>query len=178
MSQEQNNAPRPPAAEKGKQQDKQSAPRSKPPASSQAETDRSQEETQPMAPYDAPESGGPLPELDDGPSPRPVDDIQDALVEAAQQGASTDVDFDELPEPVPDVDEGPRPGPVDDIQGAIFEASQQGVPTEVEFDELPEPGSSFPQKIIHCVSHKIAPLFSDQIFKFRTQDVLKKQLFE
>jgi hypothetical protein len=148
MSQEKNNATRPSTAEQGKQQDKQNSP--------QTETDRGQEKTRPMAPYDAPESGGPLPELDDGPLPGPVDDIQGALVEAARQGVSTEVEFDELPEPVPDVDEGPRPGPVDDIQEALFEASQQGAPTEVEFDELPEPGPSFSQKIIRFARKAIS----------------------
>jgi hypothetical protein len=155
MSQEQNDVTRP-STEEGK--DKQNLQRSKPPAAPLRQTaGGGKEKTRPMAPYDAPESGGPLPELDDGPSPGPVDDIQGALVEAAQQGVSTEVEFDELPEPVPDVDEGPRPGPVDDIQEALFEASQQGAPTEVEFDELPEPGTSFPQKIIRFAQKTISP---------------------
>lgn len=41
----------------------------------------------------------PLPELDEGPPPVPVDDIQGALVQAAQAGVRTEVDLDELPEP-------------------------------------------------------------------------------
>jgi|GEM_PF-221777 len=112
----------------------------------------------------------PLPELDEGPEPRPVDDIQDALIEAAQKGVPTElalddlpkptppererdeggVDFDDLPEPLPELDEGPRPGPVDDIQGALIQAAQAGVRTEVDLDELPPPGMPDPpQKVIH-----------------------------
>ncbi|MBE7550172.1 MAG: DUF2029 domain-containing protein [Anaerolineales bacterium] len=41
----------------------------------------------------------PLPELDEGPQPGPVDDIQGALIQAAQAGVRTEVDLDELPEP-------------------------------------------------------------------------------
>ncbi|MBN1995118.1 MAG: DUF2029 domain-containing protein [Anaerolineae bacterium] len=115
-----------------------------------------QGKTRPMAPYDAPESGGPLPEVDDAPLARPVDDIQGALVEAARHGEPTEVDFDELPEPVPDVDEGPRPGPVDDIQEALFTAGQQGAPADVEFDRLPEPAVSFPQKIIRFAINAVS----------------------
>lgn len=40
-----------------------------------------------------------LPELDEGPQPGPVDDIQGALIQAAQAGVRTEVDLDELPEP-------------------------------------------------------------------------------
>lgn len=41
----------------------------------------------------------PVPELDEGPAPGPVDDIQGALFEASLQGAPTEVDFEALPEP-------------------------------------------------------------------------------
>ena len=117
----------------------------------------SQEKTKPMAAYESSEAGGPLDEVDAGPPPQPVDDIQAVLLEAAQQGAPTEIPFDTLPEPVPEVDEGPRPGPVDDIQGALLEAAQQGAPTEVSFDELPEPGSTAPQKVIRVARKPVTP---------------------
>ncbi|MBN1221514.1 MAG: DUF2029 domain-containing protein [Anaerolineae bacterium] len=128
----------------------------------QNEEKKPQDETRPMAPYDAPESGGPIPEIDDGPPAVPVDDIQKAIVDAAQEGAPTEVEFDELPEPIPEVDEGPRPGPVDDIQEAIFEASQHGVSTDVEFEALPEPGSTFSQKIIRFAKKAVSPQEAEQ----------------
>ncbi|NJN94491.1 MAG: hypothetical protein HC875_10555 [Anaerolineales bacterium] len=40
-----------------------------------------------------------LPELDEGPQPGPVDDIQGALIQAAQAGVRTEVDLDDLPPP-------------------------------------------------------------------------------
>ncbi len=40
-----------------------------------------------------------LPELDEGPQPGPVDDIQGALIQAAQAGVRTEVDLDDLPLP-------------------------------------------------------------------------------
>jgi len=119
------------------------------PDSQSSEEKRRQDKTRPMQPYEAPESGGPVPDIDEGPSAEPVDDIQGTLADAAQQDDPTDLDFDDLPEPVPDLDEGPTPGPVDDIQGALFEATVQGAPAEVDFEALPEPGEKFQQKVVH-----------------------------
>ncbi len=113
--------------------------------------------TQPMALYNAPASGGPVSDLDEGPPSQPVDDIQQALVAAARQGAPADLPFEALPEPLPDLDEGPRPTPVDDIQQAILVAARQGVPTEVDFEALPEPGAAAPQKVIRFASKPVAP---------------------
>jgi hypothetical protein len=104
--------------------------------------------TRPMAPYDASEAGGPIPELDEGPRAEPVDEVQEAIFEATQKGISTELEVDDLPGPVPDLDEGPRPAPVDEVQEAIFEASREGVETDVDFDQLPEPGATRPQKIV------------------------------
>ncbi len=130
------------------QKNSQAEQNSDQPDSKPAGDKRRQDKTRPMQPYEAPESGGPAPDIDEGPPPEPVDDIQEALVEAADQGDPTELKFDELPEPVPDLDEGPTPRPVDDIQEAIFAASEHGAPTEVEFDALPEPGDSGPKKVI------------------------------
>ncbi len=104
--------------------------------------------TRPVAPYEASEAGGPIPELDEGPRAEPVDEVQEAIFEASQKGISTEVEVDDLPEPMPDLDEGPRPAPVDEVQEAIFEASREGVQTDVDFDQLPEPGATRPQKIV------------------------------
>jgi hypothetical protein len=104
--------------------------------------------TRPTAPYQVSEAGGPLSEVDEGPRPKPVDEVQEALFNAAQEGISTEVDIEDLPEPMPELDEGPRPGPVDEVQEALFEATQKGTQTDLDLDELPGPGLPPPQKVI------------------------------
>ncbi len=152
MSQEQPKDPRRPAEEQETEQNSaqpeidQDQPI--PPSQKKTKPVDAQDKTRPMAPYDASEAGGPLPDLDEGPRPGPVDEVQEALFSAAQENAPAEVDFDELPEPLPDLDEGPRPGPVDEVQEAIFEAAQQGTTTEVDFDELPEPGAPKAKKVV------------------------------
>ncbi len=105
------------------------------------------DETRPMS-LDEAAQGEPLPELDEGPRPGPVDEVQQAIFEATRQGLSTEVDVDELPEPLPELDEGPRPGPVDEVQEALFEASREGARTDVDFELLPQPGATRPQKVV------------------------------
>ena len=89
-----------------------------------------------------------MPELDEGPRPGPVDDVQEAIFKAAQAGKSTELEVDDLPEPVPELDEGPRPAPVDEVQEAIFEAGREGAKTDVDFEQLPEPGDTRPRKVV------------------------------
>ena len=86
-----------------------------------------QETTRPMPPVDSIEDEEPIFDIDEGPRPGPVDEIQEALFEAAQSGLSTEVEFDELADPIPDIDEAPRPGPVDEVQEALFNAAQKGL---------------------------------------------------
>ena len=93
-----------------------------------------------------------LPELDEGPRPGPVDEVQQAIFEAVQHGDDTDLEIDELPDPLPELDAGPRPAPVDEVQEAIFEAAREGAPTEVDFDRLPEPASARPKKVVKIKS--------------------------
>ena len=106
---------------------------------SSPETEASGSGTQPTPPDQVSEAGGPLPELDEGPPPTPVDDIQSALVEAAREGVPTDVDFDKLPKPKLDLEAGAGSAPVDDIQEAIRDASRQGISPEIDFEALPPP---------------------------------------
>ena len=134
--------------------------------------------TRPTEPFRVTPAGGPVPELDEGPRPGPVDEIQSVLFSATQEGASTevgfeelprpglppeeltdsaDIDFDDLPEPVPQLDEGPRPGPVDEIQSALFSATRVGSSTEVDFDDLPHPSPPLaPQKVIKFTQQRVA----------------------
>ncbi len=142
----------------------------KQPDSQPSESKDRQDKTRPMQPYEAPESGGPAPDIDEGPSAEPVDDIQGALADAAQHGESTELDFDDLPEPVPELDEGPSPGPVDDIQGALYEASLQGAPTEVDFEALPEPGEKFQQKVVHF--EPTAPLVEEKTQQLTAEEAV------
>jgi len=107
-----------------------------------------QDPTRPMAPTGASEVDDTVPDIDEGPRPGPVDEIQEALFEAAQADLSTEVEFDDLVKPTPDFDEGPRPGPVDEVQEALFSAAQQGAATEVDFDTLPEPSPEITQKVV------------------------------
>ncbi len=88
------------------------------------------------------------PELDEGPRPGPVDEVQQVIFEAVQHGDNPELEVDDLPDPLPELDEGPRPEPVDEVQQAIFEAAREGAPTEVDFDRLPEPASARPQKVV------------------------------
>jgi hypothetical protein len=103
-----------------------------------------------MAPYSASEAGGPLSDIDEGPGPEPVDEIQQALFEAAQANLATDVEFSELIQPLPELDSGPRSIPVDDVQEAIAEAAKSGQATDIEFETLPAPTLPLesPQKVI------------------------------
>lgn len=79
------------------------------------------------------------PEIDEGPRPGPVDEIQAALFEAAQANVSTDVDFETLARPAPGIAKGPRPEPVDEIQAALQEAAQANIATDVDFEALAKP---------------------------------------
>ncbi len=143
-------------------EEKSSAEQSAAQASDQEQSAKSKQarddKTRPMRPYEASEAGGPLPELDEGPRPAPVDEVQEAIFQAAKAGKSTEVEVDELPEPLPDLDEGPRPAPVDEVQEAIFEASRHGQPTEVDFDQLPEPGVAKPQRVIRFKKEEPLPV--------------------
>lgn len=111
-----------------------------------------QDSTKPVSAADTDES---LPEIDEGPRPGPVDEIQAALFEAAKADMPTDLDFDQLASPGLDLDEGPRATPVDEVQEALFKAAQEGVPTEIDFDTLPEPSTPTTQKVVKF--DKIAP---------------------
>ncbi|RME70125.1 MAG: hypothetical protein D6784_17230, partial [Chloroflexi bacterium] len=113
------------------------------------------ESVEPTPDDDAP---GPPSDLDEGPRPAPVDEVQKAILEAEQAGLPLDVDVDDLPEPLPDLDEGPRPAPVDEVQEALFEAIQEGAPTDVDLDALPEPEVKRPQKIIHFKTEPVTPV--------------------
>jgi len=82
------------------------------------------------------EPGESLPEIDEGPPPAPVDEIQAAIFEALQAGARAEVEFDELTATLaPDI----GPAAPDAVEQALAEASQAGLPTNVEFDRLPAP---------------------------------------
>ena len=73
-----------------------------------------QDPTRPMTPSGAAEADESIPEIDEGPRPGPVDEIQEALFEAAQAELSTEVEFDNLAKPKLESDEGPRSGPIDE----------------------------------------------------------------
>jgi len=81
------------------------------------------------------------PEIDEGPSARPVDAIQAALFEAAQSGIDTEVEFDQLIASNPELGDAPTPSEadLDEVQKTLNEAAQKGMPTDVEFDTLPMP---------------------------------------
>ncbi len=129
-----------------------------PKPSEQADEQSKQAKTRPTAPADPGEDNESLPELDEGPRPGPVDEIQQALFDAAQEGVSTELEMGDLPPPMPDLDEGPRPAPVDEVQRAIFEAAQEGAPTEIDFDQLPGPGlTDRPQKVIKFKQRETRP---------------------
>ena len=121
--------------------------------------------TRPTAPYRVSEAGGPLPELDEGPRPTAVDDIQQAIFDAGQQGTSSQLSFDELPTPGLDLSEidsppaepNPEPEPSDDIQQAILTAQQQGGSLEIDFEELPEPQTA-PKKKISPTTKPMPPV--------------------
>ncbi|MCG3211119.1 MAG: hypothetical protein FOGNACKC_04756 [Anaerolineae bacterium] len=77
-----------------------------------------------------------LPEIDEGPSPEPVDEIQAVLFAAAQAGAKTDLEFEELiTRQLPNIE----PADADEVKRALAEAARTGLPTEVDFDHLPAP---------------------------------------
>jgi hypothetical protein len=78
-------------------------------------------------------------DIDEGPSPGPVDDIQAALFEAEKAGIASDLDFDMLNRPGLDAD--PGPDIEDDIQAALKQAASQGIATDVDFDTLPGPSA-------------------------------------
>ena len=151
MSQEKPNNPE-------KETDRQDKTESTQPESNQQETSTiHQEPTRPMTPVDASEDDESIPEIDEGPRPGPVDEIQEALFEAAQADLSTEVDFDDLVKPALELDEGPRPGPVDDVQEAIFSAAQEGAATEVDFDTLPEPTPEITRKVVSFEKEEPVP---------------------
>ncbi|GAB4448984.1 MAG: hypothetical protein Kow0031_31470 [Anaerolineae bacterium] len=87
------------------------------------------------------------PNIDDGPPPEPVDEIQAALFEAAQKGARTDVDIDQLLQAAPVLDTDPQPGATadDEVQAALAEAAQKGISPNVDFDTLPAPTQPLPE---------------------------------
>ncbi len=123
----------------------------------QAKKEGRGDKTRPTDPLQVSPAGGPLPEIDEGPRPVPMDEIQETLLHAAQEGAPAEVSFDELPEPVPDLDEGPRPVPVDEIQETLFSAAWEGLPTELSFEELPEPGRPAARKVVKFERKEAAP---------------------
>src|SRR5687767_9022818 len=101
--------------------------------------------TKPMAPQNTSETDEFLPEVDEGPRPGPVDEIQAALFEAAQANLATDVDFDTLAKPAPETAKRANPEAVDEIQAALFEASLAGLATDVDFDTLAKPAPEINQ---------------------------------
>ena len=140
-------------------------PEDSPESDSSAETKQMGQRTRPTEPFQVSEAGGPLPELDEGPRPTAVDDIQATLLAAAQEGTETELGFEALPPPsldeiieptVPPNPNEPPPQPVDEIQQALEAASQQGVSPEIDFDQLPEP-APFPQKRITRTTKPMAP---------------------
>ena len=152
MSQTQNDDPgRGPDTEAEKKKAHQADTQENPPPKNPLRPDHKTRRTEP---YQVSEAGGPLPELDEGPRPTAVDDIQAALFEAQRQGSPAELDFDRLPAPQPDFaevteEEAPEPGPdtEDEILRAIQSASQHGVSPEVSFEDLPRP-RPYPQKKI------------------------------
>ncbi len=137
-------------------------------SSHQAETDEmpsvslpeSARQTRPTAPYQVSEEGGPMPDLDEGPRPEAVDEIQAAILEASTKGAPTQLNFEDLPAPIPvPPTSAPSPSPEttqpmenqpneaesDEILQALLAAKQQGGTSELDFESLPKP-TPFPQK--------------------------------
>lgn len=94
------------------------------------------------------EAGSPLPALDEGPRPGPVDAIQQALLEAAQANLRADVALDELA--VPDLE--------DEVQRALKTAARQGQPTELDFDSLPAPSLPEPKKVVKFETKPLPPI--------------------
>lgn len=75
-------------------------------------------------------------EIDEGPPPEPVDEIQAAIFEAAKAGAKTDLEFEELiTRQLPNLDSLDE----DEVRRALAEAAREGKATDVEFDRLPAP---------------------------------------
>ncbi|HMR62668.1 MAG TPA: glycosyltransferase 87 family protein [Anaerolineae bacterium] len=94
------------------------------------------------------EAKSPRPDIDEEPRPDPVDEIHQALLEAAQANLRVDVAFDELAGP--DLD--------DEVQRALKTAARQGQPTEVDFDSLPAPTLPEPQKVVTFETKPLMPM--------------------
>ncbi len=69
--------------------------------------------------------------------PKKDDEIQAALNAAAQQGMSTELDFDQLPTPNQGLTSA------SEALTALNEAKQQGISTDLSFEELPAPNPIF-----------------------------------
>lgn len=155
MSQEKSSTPSASQSEGDTKKDKDTS--TQPEVKQEQPSSIHQDVTRPTAPFNVSEAGGPLPEIDEGPRPGPVDEIQEAIFEAAQDGLPTEVELDELAAPELDVDEGPRAEPVDEVQEAIFSAAQEGMASEVDFDTLPEPTAPPTPKKVIKFQKKAAP---------------------
>lgn len=84
------------------------------------------------------EGSNPIFDIDEGPQPGPVDEIQQALFEAAQSDLNTDVDFTALAKPTLEPHQ-PAAQPGDDIEAAIKQALEEAKAADFDFDALPEP---------------------------------------
>lgn len=114
--------------------------------------------SEPMAPYDSSEAGGPLPEIDEGPRPGPVDEIQEALFEAAQSDLPTELELEDLSKPSFDPDDLLADTPVDDeVQEAIDRARREGRLAEVDFEALPGPSLPEPKKRVKLDQEPSSP---------------------
>lgn len=129
----------PEKSNKAQPSDEQKSPKEAEATQAKERSTARQESTKPTPPYSVSEAGGPLSEIDEGPAAGPVDEIQQALFEAAQANLATDVDLSELGSPTPDFEAGPASGSTDEVQEAIEEAARSGRTTEVDFDTLPTP---------------------------------------
>ena len=100
----------------------------------------------PDSDHDSPDAGQLILDIDQGPRPGPVDEIQQALFEAAQADLPIDVDFAALAKPTLDP-KRPQATPNDDLEAAIQEALQEGRTAALDFDALPEPTVG-PKKVV------------------------------
>ena len=127
-------------------------------ASSEAQSEQSsslhKDPTRPVPPAEASELENGVPEIDEGPRPGPVDEIQEALFQAAKAKVPTEVEFDDLGKPAGKPDEEPQTIPADEIQEALLEATQEGQAAEVDFDTLPEPSTVTTRKVIEFDQEK------------------------
>ncbi|MCB0210443.1 MAG: hypothetical protein KDJ52_13985 [Anaerolineae bacterium] len=86
---------------------------------------------------DSPDARNLILDIDEGPQPGPVDEIQQALFEAAQSYLQTDVDLSALAAPTLEPRRA-KPKP-DDIEDAIKQALQEAKAADFDFDALPSP---------------------------------------